>query len=150
MNTDIGKLADKYNHKTFQGPELFPFTEEGLTNLINDVLQKANAEIERLTVAMNKYSEDEMLCQTKLAASQLREKVLREALEPFVKRNCSAEVIELLVSTKAIKAARSALSQQTYDSALREFVADEMVNMIDKCYPHECRDYAERYRKCEV
>ena len=124
----------------------YPTTDSHDIDELRAQLSAANAEIERLTVAMNKYSEDEVLCQTKLAASQLREKVLREALDEVLPC-CDLHCIG---GMEAYRKGIEAISQPTDDSALREFVADEMVNMIDNCYPHECRDYAERYRKCEV
>ena len=124
----------------------YPTTDSHDIDELRAQLSAANAEIESLQERNKNWYAEAGNLRKELAASQLREKVLREALDEVLPC-CDLHCIG---GMEAYRKGIEAISQPTDDSALREFVADEMVNMIDKCYPHECRDYAERYRKCEV
>ena len=126
-----------------------------------DEIERLRAEVEAVTTEKNELAnliskglDSELVMSERrlryevieqLAASQAREKVLREALEDYFRQYPHMMKGYIL----------DALSQPTEDIALREFVADEMVKMVDNLSAYGgtsfvVKDYAERYRKGDV
>lgn len=125
---------------------------------LKEQLSAANAEIERLSADLKhtenccvEWAADVGNLSKQLAASQLREKNLREALELCYENS-------LLYHPEIVRKALSTPTDDSKDghspdlSALRNYVADEMVKMKDAYCSYAgtafiIKEYAERYRK---
>lgn len=114
-----------------------------ITNERTMELISANAEIERLEKLRTIEIREAIEARAELAASQLREKVLREALVVIAGQGEDREVASF---------AEQALQTPTNDSALRNYVADEMVKMGEYCRSPwlSTVTYIERYRNGDL
>lgn len=143
-------------------------TKSGTATLLRaaDEIERLRAEVERLTTKNLEWLSQWNKDQETIAASQaevvrltLREKVLREALKHWADSSLEEPSLSLCA-----RHTEQALSQPTDDTkdghpadlALRNYVADEMVRMVDKRIGYDrlsvdwFRESAERYRKGEV